>query len=106
MPPLPEKKTKPKRPNPSPTKVPPQNRLAEWLATGSARFTSLPADKENRSIFTANWPCWPHGEEDSGSHGLPQIQHSIVVGADKRWLLLSRGQFGGRQNPKMPPVDP
>jgi Fe-S oxidoreductase len=53
-PPLPEKRTKTKRPNPSPTNLRPQNRRAEWLASGSARFTLLLYDYGKRSIF-AQW---------------------------------------------------
>src|SRR5580658_2532538 len=47
-----ERRTKTRRPNPSPTNLRPQNRRAEWLAIGSARFTSLPNDYGKRSIFT------------------------------------------------------
>jgi hypothetical protein len=45
-PPLPEKRTKPRRSNPSPTNLRPQNRLAEWLAFRFCLFTSLLTDYE------------------------------------------------------------
>ena len=56
MPPLPEKRIKTKRPNPSPTNLRPQNRRAEWLAFRlcSFYFTSYACGK--RSIFASNRP--------------------------------------------------
>jgi len=38
-----------------------QNRRAEWLATGSTRFSSLLTDYGKRSIFASNRQSWPHG---------------------------------------------
>jgi hypothetical protein len=46
-PPLQAKRIKTNGPNPSPTNLRPQNRRAEWLATGSARFTLLLTLVEN-----------------------------------------------------------
>src|ERR1700674_4664932 len=50
-----DKKTK--KPNAGSTNLRPQNRRAEWLATGSARFTSLFYDYGKCSIFAVNRPC-------------------------------------------------
>jgi hypothetical protein len=56
MPPFPEKRTKTRKANPSPANLRPQNRRAEWLATGSVRSTLLLVHYGKRSIFAVNWP--------------------------------------------------
>jgi hypothetical protein len=50
------KEHKNRKPNPSLLNLRPQNRRAEWLATGSARSTSLLTHCGKPSVFAANRP--------------------------------------------------
>ena len=55
-PPLPERRIKTKRSNPSPTNLRPQNRRAEWLAIRFCSFYFAAYDYGKCSIFAANRP--------------------------------------------------
>ena len=79
-PPLPARRTKAKRPNPSPTTLPPQNRRAEWSLPCSARFTSLLKHYAKRSIFAANRPYYRGSSPTVNSEPQPRNRKPLLWG--------------------------